>query len=144
MPIQYGTFRFGQIVGHPSELQGTLEDIVESARSLAALDRVHGLDLLAYRYKGDVARLMSEVCRVSDKPVVIAGSIDSEDKITAAAHWCIGIYRRHSCFSDIFPADKEGLVPQIRSLMEIRSRAAKLSTTPRRIAVVACNRRKHN
>ena len=61
-PIRYFPFP-GQIVGHPSELQGTLEEIVESARSLAALDRVHGLDLLAYRYKGDVARLMSEVCR---------------------------------------------------------------------------------
>ena len=46
-PIRYFPFP-GQIVGHPSELQGTLEDIVESARSLAALDRVHGLDLLAY------------------------------------------------------------------------------------------------
>ena len=141
-PIRYFPFP-GQIVGHPSELQGTLEDIVESARSLAALDRVHGLDLLAYRYKGDVARLMSEVCRVSDKPVVIAGSIDSEDKITAAAQAGASAFTvGTAAFQGIFPADKEGLVPQIRSLMEIRSRAAKLSTTPRRIAVVAHNRRK--
>ena len=141
-PIRYFPFP-GQIVGHPSELLGTVEEIVESARSLAALDRVHGLDLLAYRFKGDVTKLMSAVCGVSSKPVVIAGSIDRENRIKAAAQSGASAFTvGTAAFQGSFPADKEGLVPQIRSLMAIRSRAAQLSTAPRRIALVAHNRRK--
>lgn len=78
--IQYCPFP-GRIVGHPSVLEGSLEDIVESARALAAHDGVHGLDLLAYRFKGDVPALMQAVCAAVAKPVYIAGSIDAPDRI---------------------------------------------------------------
>ncbi|MEL7524567.1 MAG: cupin, partial [Pseudomonadota bacterium] len=46
--IEYYPFP-GEIVGHPSVLAGSREEIVESARTMAARDGVHGLDLLAYR-----------------------------------------------------------------------------------------------
>ncbi len=39
------------MIGHPSELDGELEEIAEHARSLTAIDGVHGLDLLAYRHR---------------------------------------------------------------------------------------------
>ncbi|AOG04514.1 cupin domain-containing protein [Bosea sp. RAC05] len=78
--IQYCPFP-GRIVGHPSVLEGSLAEIVESARALAAHDGVHGLDLLAYRFKGDVPALMQAVCAAVAKPVYIAGSIDTPDRI---------------------------------------------------------------
>jgi len=141
-PIRYFPFP-GNIVGHPSVLDGTSSEIVESARSLVALEGVHGLDLLAYRFKGDVRELMSQVCRVSPKPVVMAGSIDSEDRIKAAAEAGAAAFTvGTAAFSGSFPAEKDGLVSQIRSLMAITSRAAQLSTARRRVALVAHNRRK--
>lgn len=46
--IQYCPFP-GRITGHPSVLEGSIEEIVESAQALAVREGVYGLDLLAYR-----------------------------------------------------------------------------------------------
>lgn len=74
----------GRITGHPSRLEGGIEDIVASARSLAAHPGVHGLDLLAYRADVDVPDLMAAICAAIDLPVIMAGSIDCPDRIAAA------------------------------------------------------------
>ena len=66
--IRYFPFP-GRITGHPSVLEGTIEEIVESARSIAARDGVHGLDLLAYRSARNVPELMAAVCAAVSKPV---------------------------------------------------------------------------
>ncbi len=71
----------GRVVGHPSKLRGSVEEIVESARRLVAMEEVYGLDLLAYRYDGDVGALVQGVVCAVDAPVIAAGSVDSEDKI---------------------------------------------------------------
>jgi 4-hydroxythreonine-4-phosphate dehydrogenase len=55
--IQYFPFP-GTIVGHPSVLTGTIESIAASATELAALPGVHSLDLLAFRFAGDVPALI--------------------------------------------------------------------------------------
>jgi hypothetical protein len=73
----------GRIVGHPSRLRGTHDEIVESARALAALPAVGGLDLLAYRFDGDVPALTKAVVDAVDVPVIAAGSVDSEQRIAA-------------------------------------------------------------
>lgn len=101
--IRYYPFP-GQIVGHPSQLEGTIETIVESARELAAIDGVSGLDLLAYRFNGDVETLMARVCAAIDKPVVIAGSIDRVERMAAvvrsgAAGFTIGTAAFNGAFS---------------------------------------------
>jgi 4-hydroxythreonine-4-phosphate dehydrogenase len=82
--IEYFPFP-GRIVGHPSALTGRAEEIVESAKAMAAMDGVHGLDLLAYRFSGDVEDLISRVCASVAKPVVVAGSIDRAERIQAVA-----------------------------------------------------------
>ncbi len=94
----------GRIVGHPSRLEGTIETIVESARQLTAIDGVSGLDLLAYRFSGDVETLMGHVCSAVDKPVVIAGSIDRKERMAAvvragAAGFTIGTAAFNGTFS---------------------------------------------
>ena len=60
----------GNITGHPSVLRGTVANIVESAVKMAAIDGVDGLDLLAYRFDGDVPALMKAVCAASPVPVL--------------------------------------------------------------------------
>jgi mannose-6-phosphate isomerase-like protein (cupin superfamily) len=80
--IQYCPFP-GRISGHPSVLEGSIEEIVESAKALAARDGVHGLDLLAYRSREDVPVLIRAVCSAVSKPVYVAGSIDTPDQIAA-------------------------------------------------------------
>lgn len=71
----------GRIVGHPSLLRGSIEEIAEDARRLTARPRVHGLDLLAYRYDGDVPALVGAVVVASSGPVIAAGSVDSAERI---------------------------------------------------------------
>jgi 2,4-dienoyl-CoA reductase-like NADH-dependent reductase (Old Yellow Enzyme family) len=94
----------GKIVGHPSKLEGTIETIVESARQLAAIEGVSGLDLLAYRFDGDVEAMMTRVCKAVEKPVVVAGSIDSPERMAAvvrsgAAGFTIGTAAFNGAFS---------------------------------------------
>jgi mannose-6-phosphate isomerase-like protein (cupin superfamily) len=78
--IQYFPFA-GRITGHPSVLEGSIEEIVESARAITAKDGVHGLDLLAYRSAENVPELMKAVCAAVSKPVFMAGSIDTPERI---------------------------------------------------------------
>ncbi|WP_105439335.1 4-hydroxythreonine-4-phosphate dehydrogenase [Neorhizobium sp. T25_13] len=101
--IRYYPFP-GKIEGHPSKLEGTIDTIVESARQLSAIDGVSGLDLLAYRFDGDVEALMTRVCEAVEKPVVVAGSIDSRERMAAvvrsgAAGFTIGTAAFNGAFS---------------------------------------------
>lgn len=75
----------GEIVDHPSKLRGTIESITESARELAQTPGVAGLDLLAYRFAGDVPALISSVVQAVDCPVIAAGSIASTDRISTVS-----------------------------------------------------------
>jgi 2-keto-3-deoxy-6-phosphogluconate aldolase len=78
--IRYCPFP-GRVVGHPSLLRGSIEEIVESARRLTAMGGVRGLDLLAYRYDGDVEALTRAVVEAVEVRVIAAGSVDSEERI---------------------------------------------------------------
>ena len=75
----------GRVVGHPSILEGTIEEIAASARDLTAREGVDGLDLLAYRWDGDVPVLVRRVVDASAGPVIAAGSVDSAERINALA-----------------------------------------------------------
>ncbi len=72
----------GQIVGHPCLLRGTIEEIVADTERAAALG-VDGINLLAYRYDGDVEALTRAVVSATDLPVICAGSVDSTERIRA-------------------------------------------------------------
>jgi hypothetical protein len=81
-PIRYCPFP-GRVIGHPSLLRGTIEEIAADARALTARPGVHGLDLLAYRFDGDVEALTRAVRDASAGPVIAAGSVDSLQRIAA-------------------------------------------------------------
>jgi mannose-6-phosphate isomerase-like protein (cupin superfamily) len=116
-PVQYCPFP-GRIVGHPSVLEGSIEDIVDSAKALAARDGVHGLDLLAYRSKGDVPALMKAVCAAVSKPVYIAGSIDTPERIAivkeaGAAGFTIGT----AALDGKYPAESKSVPDQLSAII---------------------------
>lgn len=87
-PIKYYPFP-GHIYGHPSIMDGTIEEIVTHAKFLEGKG-VHGLDLLSYRYVGDAPRLLSEVVKATRVPIVSAGSIESYKRL--AEVWDTGAW----------------------------------------------------
>lgn len=80
--IRYFPF-CGHTVGHPTRLTGSIDEIVDDAIRLAAMPDVHGVDLLAYRFSGDVEELTRRVVGALDKPVIAAGSIDRPERVAA-------------------------------------------------------------
>ena len=141
-PLRYYPFP-GRITGHPSVLEGPAEDIVASARRLADLEHVHGLDLLAYRFAGDVPALMRALCAAVAKPVIVAGSIDSEARIaTVAGSGAAGFTVGTAALEGAFPATGPGFTDQVRAILAMTARARALATAPRRLALVAHDTRK--
>jgi hypothetical protein len=74
----------GQIVGHPCLLRGSIGEIADDARRAEQLG-VDGINLLAYRYDGDVDALVEAVVDATSLPVIAAGSVDSPERIQALA-----------------------------------------------------------
>lgn len=128
--IRYYPFP-GRVTGHPSVLNGPPADIVASAARLAAMEGVHGLDLLAWRYAGDVPPLIAQVCAAARKPVVVAGSIESGDRIGAAA-WAgaAGFTIGTAALDDAFAGAAPGLENQLRA---IQAAVAALASAPLRL-----------
>jgi NAD(P)H-dependent flavin oxidoreductase YrpB (nitropropane dioxygenase family) len=115
--IRYFPFA-GQITGHPSRLEGSADDIVESARRHAAMEGVDGLDLLAYRASLAVPELMRRVCLAVGKPIIVAGSIDSPQRIREVADagaWAFTVGT--AAFEGRFEARQSGLRGQVEAIV---------------------------
>jgi len=87
-PIRYYPFP-GHVHSHPSILDGTINDIVAHACQLESYG-AHGLDLLAYRFNGEAARLLKQVVEATKIPIVSAGSIASFERIKEV--WAAGVW----------------------------------------------------
>jgi hypothetical protein len=74
----------GKVIGHPCLLRGSVQEIVEDAGRAQELG-VEGINLLAYRYDGDVDALVEAVVGGISLPVIAAGSVDSAQRIQALA-----------------------------------------------------------
>jgi hypothetical protein len=70
----------GTVIDHPCLLRGTIVDVAADAMRAEGLG-VDGINLLAYRYDGDVNQLVEAVVGASDLPVIAAGSVDSAQRI---------------------------------------------------------------
>ena len=79
----------GHVYGHPSILDGTIDEIVSHACELES-HGVHGLDLLTYRYNGNAPGLLSQVVQSTRVPVISAGSIASFERISEV--WATGAW----------------------------------------------------
>lgn len=90
--IKYMPF-VGKITGRPSVLDGTVEDMIQEAKTYIAKG-VYGIDLLGYRYTGDATRLNREFVANVHAPVCIAGSVNSYERLTelkSIAPWAFTI-----------------------------------------------------
>ncbi len=87
-PIKYYPFP-GHIFGHPSIMDGTIEEVVTHAKFLESKG-VPGMDLLSYRFIGDARQLLTEVVKATNVPIVSAGSIDSYQRM--AEVWLTGAW----------------------------------------------------
>ncbi len=72
----------GEIVGHPCVLEGSIEDIVEEGK-MVKQKGIAGINLLAYRREpaSEVPLLIKEVQAAVGLPLIIAGSINSFERI---------------------------------------------------------------
>lgn len=75
----------GRVVGHPCLLRGSIQEIADDARRIEALG-LDGVNLLAYRYDGEVEALVDAVVSNTSLPVIAAGSVDSVERIRALAN----------------------------------------------------------
>jgi hypothetical protein len=69
----------GKIVDHPCKLRGSIEDIVNDTKKVKEKG-IPGINLLAYRYNGNVEVLIEKVSEVG-LPMIVAGSIDSYERV---------------------------------------------------------------
>ena len=108
----------GRIVGHPSALEGTIEEIAAHAERLTSMDGVDGVDLLAYRHASvDVLELTAAVVKASRGPVIAAGSVVSQEQIVGlagAGAW--GFTIGGAIFDGLLPGDKD-VVSQVRTAL---------------------------
>jgi hypothetical protein len=75
----------GKIVDHPCLLRGTIDEIAADARAAEAA-AVDGINLLAYRYDGDVPALVAAVSAATSLPLICAGAVDSVARIRELAN----------------------------------------------------------
>ena len=120
----------GRVVGYPSVLEGSADEIVASARRLIQYDGVTGLDLLAYRSACDAPDLISRVCAVAGgRPVVVAGSLDTPQRVGAAvASGASGFTVGTAALDAKFPASA-ALRDQISCILAARDEAMLRSRT---------------
>ena len=78
-PTSYFPF-CGKVTGSPSVLDGSVSEIIDEATQIERLG-VEGFDLLAYRYVGDGEELARQFIRAVKVPVIMAGSIDSFERL---------------------------------------------------------------
>jgi hypothetical protein len=74
----------GTVVGHPSVLEGPIEEIAADTHRLTRTPGIDGVDLLAYRHpSADVGELVRAVVSASAGFVLAAGSVVEFDQIRA-------------------------------------------------------------
>jgi hypothetical protein len=106
-------------------LRGSIDEIADHAALIAALDGVHGLDLLAYRNRAvDPADLVGAVVAATSTPIIVAGSLDSEARIISVAKagaW--GFTIGQAIFNGRLPG-APSIAAQVDWVLDLASRAA--------------------
>lgn len=77
--VKYMPF-VGDVSERPSILNGTIDGIIENAKSCIEKG-AFGIDLLGYRYTGDAHKLIEALVSRVNAPVCVAGSVDSIEKL---------------------------------------------------------------
>lgn len=108
----------GRPRGHPTQLGGTAKDIADDCRRFRALGCA-GVDLLAYRATdGAPLDLVAAARAALDGLLIVAGSVDSPDRIAALARagadaFTVGA----AAFNGSFSPRKGSLLSQLRDIL---------------------------
>lgn len=110
----------GRVVGHPSVLEGSIQEIADSAAALTSMPGVFGLDLLAYRHAtADISDLTRSVVASSLGPVIAAGSVVDDGQIqTLASAGAWGFTIGSAIFDGLFPGGPD-VTAQVRHVLEV-------------------------
>jgi hypothetical protein len=119
----------GRVLGHPSVLEGSIDEIAADARRLTALPGVAGVDLLTYRHAGaDAGALTRAVVAAADGPVIAAGSVTTASQIdTLARAGAWGFTIGGAIFDGQLPGGPD-IAAQVHAVVEV---AAGTAATPR-------------
>ena len=107
----------GRVVGHPCLLRGSIQEIADDARRVEALG-LDGVNLLAYRYDGDVGALVDAVVSNTSLPVIAAGSVDSVERIRALARHGVWAFTIGTAALDGVLLPEEPLQAQLELALE--------------------------
>jgi len=107
----------GRVVGHPCLLRGSIQEIADDARRAEALG-LDGVNLLAYRYDGDVEALVDAVVSNTSLPVIAAGSVDSVERIRALARHGVWAFTIGTAALDGVLVPEEPLQAQLELALE--------------------------
>jgi uncharacterized protein related to proFAR isomerase len=114
----------GRVVGHPSVLEGSIDEIAADAASLTARPGVYGLDLLAYRHKtANIEELTRAVVGASAGPVIAAGSVVHDEQIAMLAStgaW--GFTIGSAIFDGLFPGAPD-VADQVRHVLQVATQS---------------------
>lgn len=90
--LKYMPF-IGTVTKRPSILEGDIEDMISKA-NMYLEKGVYGFDLLGYRYTGDCVSLINNFVSQVPAPVIVAGSINSYQRLNEvkkASPWAFTI-----------------------------------------------------
>lgn len=106
----------GRIVGHPCLLRGTVEKIKKDAKAVQGLG-VAGIDLLAYRYDRDPVPMIEAVQKAVRIPLIVAGSVDSLEKVRKLIDLDVWSFTIGSAFFDKRFVPNGTLTDQIQTVL---------------------------
>ena len=106
----------GRAVGHPCMLRSSIDEVVSDARKAAAWG-VDGITLLAYRYNGDVDRLLRSVRSAVDIPLIVAGDINSFERIRSVTELDVWSFTIGSAIFERKFSTSSRLVDQLRAVL---------------------------
>ncbi len=109
----------GRPVGHPTALGGLPGDVEEDCRKFESLGCA-GVDLLAYRAtEADPLELVKAARRATKGTLVVAGSVDSPERIRLLAEAGANAFTIGSAaFDGFFSPRKGGLASQLEDILE--------------------------
>jgi len=115
----------GRVVGHPSVLEGSIEEIAASAATLTARPgRLRARPVSAYRHStADIADLTRAVVDASAGPVIAAGSVTSAEQIdTLAAAGAWASPSGSAIFDGLLPGAPD-VAAQVRAVLALAAAA---------------------